>query len=218
MLQDQLSLTSALFQTETNARVSDGLGHTVNAGKQRVRGVEFGFAGNLTPKWHVFGGYSYLNAITTDAGPGSPGASGLPMVMVPKHNFTLWTSYDVMPKLTLGAGATVMSQTYASVSATTKKWTPGYARFDAAATWRVNKTMDVQLNVQNLFDKSITRARIRSTRRGRRAVRRWSRSTSISNAVGGGRARCALPRRTHHGSEYVFTFVKLFIASCTPSL
>ncbi|OXJ30430.1 TonB-dependent siderophore receptor [Burkholderia contaminans] len=25
--------------------------------------------------------------------------------------------------------------------------------FDAAATWRVNKTMDVQLNVQNLFDK-----------------------------------------------------------------
>lgn len=154
VLQDQLSLTSALFQTEkTNARVSDGLGHTVNAGKQRVRGVEFGFAGNLTPKWHVFGGYSYLNAITTDAGPGSPGASGLPMVMVPKHNFTLWTSYDVMPKLTLGAGATVMSQTYASVSATTKKWTPGYARFDAAATWRVNKTMDVQLNVQNLFDK-----------------------------------------------------------------
>lgn len=154
VLQDQLSLTSALFQTEkTNARVSDGLGHTVNAGKQRVRGVELGFAGNLTPKWHVFGGYSYLNAITTDAGPGSPGASGLPMVMVPKHNFTLWTSYDVMPKLTLGAGATVMSQTYASVSATTKKWTPGYARFDAAATWRVNKTMDVQLNVQNLFDK-----------------------------------------------------------------
>lgn len=154
VLQDQLSLTSALFQTEkTNARVSDGLGHTVNAGKQRVRGFEFGFAGNLTQKWHVFGGYSYLNAITTDAGPGSPGASGLPMVMVPKHNFTLWTSYDVMPKLTLGAGATVMSQTYASVSATTKKWTPGYARFDAAATWRVNKTMDVQLNVQNLFDK-----------------------------------------------------------------
>ncbi|WP_175870233.1 TonB-dependent receptor [Burkholderia sp. BCC0397] len=154
VLQDQLSLTSALFQTEkTNARVSDGLGHTVNAGKQRVRGFEFGFAGNLTQKWHVFGGYSYLNAITTDAGPGSPGASGLPMVMVPKHNFTLWTSYDVMPKLTLGAGATVMSQTYASVSSTVKKWTPGYARFDAAATWRVNKTMDVQLNVQNLFDK-----------------------------------------------------------------
>ena len=158
-----------------------------------MRGVEFGFAGNLTPKWHVFGGYSYLNAITTDAGPGSPGASGLPMVMVPKHNFTLWTSYDVMPKLTLGAGATVMSQTYASVSATTKKWTPGYARFDAAATWRVNKTMDVQLNVQNLFDKKYYSSAYPIYATWAPAVRRWSRSTSISNAVGGGRARCALP-------------------------
>ncbi|MBN3788327.1 TonB-dependent receptor [Burkholderia sp. Ac-20353] len=154
VLEERLSLTSALFQTEkTNARVSDGLGHVINAGTQRVRGAELGFAGNVTNKWRVFGGYSYLNAITTDAGPGNPGASGLPMVMVPKHNFTLWTSYDVMPKLTVGAGATVASKTYASVSPTVKKWTPGYARFDAAATWRVNKTMDLQLNVQNLFDK-----------------------------------------------------------------
>ncbi|WP_419689824.1 TonB-dependent receptor [Burkholderia theae] len=154
VIDQQLSLTSALFDTEkTNAQVSDGLGHTINAGKQRVRGAELGFAGNLTDKWHVFGGYTYLNAVTVDAGPGNPGGSGLPMVMVPKHSFTLWTSYDVMPKLTLGAGATVMSKTYASVSPTVKKWTPGYARFDAAAAWRVNKTMDVQLNVQNLFDK-----------------------------------------------------------------
>ncbi|MBN3739766.1 MULTISPECIES: TonB-dependent receptor [Burkholderia] len=154
VIDQQLSLTSALFDTEkTNAQVSDGLGHTINAGKQRVRGAELGFAGNVTDKWHVFGGYTYLNAVTVDAGPGNPGGSGLPMVMVPKHSFTLWTSYDVMPKLTLGAGATVMSKTYASVSPTVKKWTPGYARFDAAATWRVNKTMDVQLNVQNLFDK-----------------------------------------------------------------
>ena len=138
------------------------------------------------------------------------------MVMVPKHNFTLWTSYDVMPKLTLGAGATVMSQTYASVSATTKKWTPGYARFDAAATWRVNKTMDVQLNVQNLFDKVLLErvSDLRDVGASRSAMVTLN---SISNAVGGGRARCALPRRTHHG-EYVFTFVKLFIASCTPSL
>ncbi|MCA8091149.1 TonB-dependent receptor [Burkholderia anthina] len=91
--------------------------------------------------------------MTTDAGPGSPGASGLPMVMVPKHNFTLWTSYDVMPKLTFGAGATVMSQAYASVSATTKQWTPGYARFDAAAMWRVKQDDGRSVERQNLFDK-----------------------------------------------------------------
>ncbi len=30
--------------------------------------------------------------------------------------------------------------------------------------------------------------------------------------------RSGTTRVAHHGSEYVFTFVKLFIASCTPSL
>ncbi|MBN3726894.1 TonB-dependent receptor [Burkholderia sp. Ac-20379] len=155
VLDQRLSLTTALFQTDkTNARVSDGLGHTVNAGSQRVRGFEFGFAGDVTRKWHMFGGYSYLNAVTTNAGPGAPAATGLPMVMVPKHNFTLWTSYDALPKLTVGAGATISSLTYASAStASTLKWTPGYARFDAAATYHVNKSIDLQLNVQNIFDK-----------------------------------------------------------------
>ncbi|MEI7296452.1 TonB-dependent siderophore receptor [Paraburkholderia tropica] len=154
VLDRRLSLTTALFQTDkTNARVSDGLGGTINAGSQRVRGFEFGFAGNVTEKWAVFGGYSYLDAITTNAGPTSPALSGLPMVMVPKHNFTLWTSYDVLPKLNIGAGATVSSLTYASVSATSRKWTPGYARFDASATWRVSKKVDLQLNVNNIFDK-----------------------------------------------------------------
>ena len=154
VLDQRLSLTSAVFQTDkTNARVSDGLGGIVNAGSQRVRGAELGVAGNLTNKWRVFGGYSYLDAITTDAGPANPTASGLPMVMVPKHNLTLWTYYDVLPQLSIGGGATFSSLTYASVAATSRKWTPGYARFDAVATYRLNKTMDLQLNVQNIFDK-----------------------------------------------------------------
>lgn len=155
VIDQRLSLTAALFQTDkTNARVSDGLGGTINAGSQRVRGAELGWAGSLTNHWRVFGGYSYLNAITTDAGPGAaPGSNGLPMVMVPKHNLTLWTDYEVMPKFTVGAGMTLSSLTYASVSSTTRKWTPGYARFDAMATYRVSRTVDLQLNVQNIFDK-----------------------------------------------------------------
>jgi catecholate siderophore receptor len=155
VIDQRLSLTAALFQTDkTNARVSDGLGGTINAGSQRVRGAELGWAGSLTNHWRVFGGYSYLNAVTTDAGPGAaPGSNGLPMVMVPKHNLTLWTDYEVMPKFTLGAGMTLSSLTYASVSSTTRKWTPGYARFDAMATYRVSRSVDLQLNVQNIFDK-----------------------------------------------------------------
>lgn len=154
VLDRRLSLTSALFQTEkTNARVTDANGNTVNAGSQRVRGLELGVAGKLTSQWSVFGGYSYLDAITTSAGPASPSASGLPMVMVPKNSFTLWNSYQVLPELTLGAGITAASLVYASVAPTARKWIPGYARFDLSATYRVNKSMDVRLNIQNLTDK-----------------------------------------------------------------
>lgn len=156
VLDRRLSLTTALFQTDrTNAIVSDGLGGYTNAGSQRVRGVEFGFAGSLTRKWKMFGGYSYLDAITTGGGPSASGAalSGTPMTMVPKHSFTLWTSYDVLPRVNVGAGVTLSSLVYASVSATRRNWTPGYAKFDAAVTWHATKSMDLQLNVNNIFDK-----------------------------------------------------------------
>lgn len=43
--------------------------------------------------------------------------------------------------------------TYASVAATSRKWIPGHARFDASATWRVSKKVDLQLNVNDIFDR-----------------------------------------------------------------
>ena len=154
VLDQQLSLTSALFQTEkTNARVSDGLGGIINAGEQRVRGLELGAAGNITNKWSASAGYSYLNGITVNGGPAGASSNGLPIVMAPKHNFTLWTTYRVTPKFTIGGGATFSSLTYASVTSTVRKWTPGYAKFDAMMSYKINKSMDIQLNVQNLFDK-----------------------------------------------------------------
>ncbi|WP_024904661.1 TonB-dependent receptor [Robbsia andropogonis] len=159
VLRQRLSLTGALFQMDkTNARVSDGLGNLINAGHQRVRGTELGVVGNVTEKWLVQAGYSYLNAVTVDAGKAQSSASGLPMVMVPRHNFTLWTTYQATTKLTVGGGATFSSLTYASVARTgsapaVEKWIPGYAKFDAMLSYKINKYTDVQLNVLNIFDR-----------------------------------------------------------------
>ncbi|WP_429498384.1 TonB-dependent receptor [Robbsia andropogonis] len=159
VLRQRLSLTGALFQMDkTNARVSDGLGNLINAGHQRVRGTELGVVGNVTEKWLVQAGYSYLNAVTVDAGKAQSSASGLPMVMVPRHNFTLWTTYQATTKLTVGGGATFSPLTYASVARTgsapaVEKWIPGYAKFDAMLSYKINKYTDVQLNVLNIFDR-----------------------------------------------------------------
>ena len=77
LLNERLALTAAIFRTDkTNAR-TPGLTPndppTVLDGEQRVQGFEIGAAGNITERWKVFGGYTYLdseiretNALTID--------------------------------------------------------------------------------------------------------------------------------------------------------
>jgi len=153
-LDERLSLTTALFHSEkTNARVSDGLGGTVNAGRQRVRGLELGASGQLSNRWSVFAGYAWQQAITKNAGPANPAAAGLPMTMTPKNSLSVWNSYNALPQLTLSGGVTSTSRSYASVSPSTRRWTPGYTRVDLAAIWKINTRTYMQLNINNVLDK-----------------------------------------------------------------
>ena len=69
LLNNALNLDLALFKTDTgNARVSIDANTVAFIGKKRVKGLEFGFNGNVTEAWSVFGGYSYLDAKIVDAG------------------------------------------------------------------------------------------------------------------------------------------------------
>ena len=134
LLQDQLSLTLAVFQTKANnARATGPDGSVQFIGNKRVRGVEFGFNGNITEKWNVFGGYTYLDAKITDGGFSSlnvaaNGAARATTVLVPsvntgrqfpqtaKHSFTAWTNYEVTPALSIGGGAFYTSRVYGGYS------------------------------------------------------------------------------------------------------
>jgi catecholate siderophore receptor len=69
----------------------------------------------------------------------------------PKHSASLWTTYAVTKDLTFGMGLNSMSMVYANVN--NNKWAPGYTRFDAMASYALNKDISLQLNVQNLTDK-----------------------------------------------------------------
>ena len=52
--------------------------------------------------------------------------------------------------VTIGAGANYVSKVYANVNNT--KWVPSYWRYDAMASYVVNKHTTLQLNIQNLTD------------------------------------------------------------------
>ncbi len=159
VLDRRLVLTSAIFRTDMkNARVVAADGSTQNVGKKRVEGIEFGVAGSITRDWQVFGGYTHLNAKLTDNGYTLSGTTyvaspfnGNMFPNTPKDSATLWTTYTVMPGLTIGGGATYVSKQYGNVNNT--KWIPSYVKYDAMVSYVVNKNLSLQLNVQNLTNK-----------------------------------------------------------------
>jgi catecholate siderophore receptor len=90
-----------------------------------------------------------------------------------KHSFSLWTNVEVLPGLNVGGGAFYMSRVYGgyadnrsvtqnsagvvTVNPATKviaRSVPSYWRFDARASYDIDKRISLSVNVQNLTDKT----------------------------------------------------------------
>jgi catecholate siderophore receptor len=159
LLQDRLNLTAAIFRTEKqNARIQLTPTTYSNIGESKVDGIELGLNGKITDKWDISAGYTYLDSEATKNGVSCRGTTctdqtvfnGNQMPNVPKNSATLWTTYQVLPQLQLGAGATAIDKVYGDLANT--KYVPGYVRYDAMARYNVNDNVDLQLNVNNLSD------------------------------------------------------------------
>lgn len=164
LFNQRLSLSAAIFRTEKeNTRVLTNLNTYENAGQTRVDGVELSASGKLTAKWQVFAGYSYLDSEQIDGGKVNIGTALAPIFVealtngnelgnTPKNSFSLWNTYAVTDKLTLGGGAFFVDKVWGSVANST--YVPSYWRYDAMASYKLTKHIDLQLNVQNLTDKT----------------------------------------------------------------
>lgn len=159
LLDDRLGLTAAIFDNERrDAQIEVDPGVFAQAGKTRVRGLELGINGKITPKWAVYGGYAYLDSKLVK-GAYSNVNEGDPLTNTPKHSFSLWTTYKALPPLTVGAGAYYVGKTYGGSGQGTAgggasgTYMPAYWRFDAMAAYQVNKHFSLQLNALNLTDK-----------------------------------------------------------------
>ncbi|WHP05655.1 TonB-dependent siderophore receptor [Acinetobacter corruptisaponis] len=151
LLNNKLNATAAIFRTEkTNTRVAVDANTTMNAGSSKMDGFELGLSGNITDAWAISFGYSFLDSELVTAAYNAKANEGLPLANVPKNSATLWTTYQVLPQITVGGGATYMDKVYGAKSATAEKWVPDYVRYDAMARYNVNKNVDLQLNVNNL--------------------------------------------------------------------
>lgn len=168
VLDERLTLTGAVFQdTRRNTNIEVLPNEYEQAGQTRVRGIELGFSGSITPAWNIYGGYTFLDSKLIRGGRKDIGAEGQDLPNTPRNAFSLWSTYKVLPELTLGGGAYYVDKVYGNADAGVDasgapkaRWVPSYWRFDAMAKYKFNSHLALQLNVLNVFDQTFyTRAR-----------------------------------------------------------
>lgn len=144
-----LNVTATLFQLDrSNATTPDPANPltSINVGKTRTKGLELALTGRVLSDWQVSAGYTYQDGTLR-------GNESVRLAQLPKHQFSLWNRYDVSDALGVGLGVIHQSSQFAAIrtSATTTKL-PSFTRVDAALFYDVSENVQLQVNVENLFD------------------------------------------------------------------
>ena len=151
LLDRRLSVSAAIFRLDRNhVKNTDPNDPTklVQTGQQRTEGVQVSANGNLTQRWKISAGYANLTARVTQDTASAP--AGRRVGLVPRHQGTLWTTYELTDRI--GAGAGVVRQSRMFTSFTNQVALPGYTRVDALAYYRLGRYR-LGMNVENLFDR-----------------------------------------------------------------
>ncbi len=141
-----LALTAAAYQLDRSNVIAphpDDATRSILIDGQRVEGVEIGLAGKLTDAWSMFGGYAWQE--------GEIPGSVAELAQLPQQTASLWNRYDFGPMWGVGLGAVYRGEIFASTS--NEVTLKSYTRYDAAVFFTLNQHVELQLNVENLFDK-----------------------------------------------------------------
>ncbi|WP_234087551.1 catecholate siderophore receptor Fiu [Azonexus sp. R2A61] len=155
LLEKRLNVSTALYRTENDKQVTlvDAVTNTyAQVGKTRVDGIELSAVGQITNFWQISAGVAkmktkQLSMSNADAVRWSPDLTA-----------TLWTSYT-LGDFTLGGGVRYVSEQKRVINPATPLATqampkiPSYWVADMMAAYKVNKFVNLRLNVYNLFDK-----------------------------------------------------------------
>ena len=148
-----LAVTAAVYRLDrTNTRATDPNDPTriLQTGSQRTTGVEIGASGHVTRIWSVAGGYAYQDARVTSATTAAP--EGAVVAQVPRLTFALWNQVQVHPAVGAALGIVARTAMFAAIDDAVTL--PGYARLDAAVFVTVVKDVRLQINVENLLDRT----------------------------------------------------------------
>jgi catecholate siderophore receptor len=150
-ISDRLAVTVAGYRLDrTNTRAPDPADptRTVQTGSQRSTGVELDIRGHVTPAWSVAGAIARQSAKITSTTNAAPKGARVPLV--PATTLSLWNRYQVLPRLALGLAVIHRTDMYAGIDNSVTL--PGYTEMDAALYLALTRSVQLQANVENVFD------------------------------------------------------------------
>lgn len=146
-IQPGLSVTAAVFEIEQSSpQVADNDPSTLDVIDTETTGFEVQLQGQLSDRWFIATGYSYLDGEQVDRS----GPTGLRPRELPENMFSLWNTYQVTDRFGLGLGMTYQDESF--INNSNSAVLPSYTRVDAAAYYALNEDLRLQLNIENLTD------------------------------------------------------------------
>ncbi|MDZ4355512.1 MAG: TonB-dependent receptor, partial [Variovorax sp.] len=118
-----------------------------------------GVAGTITERWGMSAGFTTMDT-KVQSGPNVTADGTNVLTYTPKNSFTAWTTYQFPFGLTVGGGARYNGKLHRGTDGAvgTPAYIDSYWVFDAMASYRINKNIDIQLNIANVFDKQYAAA------------------------------------------------------------
>ncbi|ESQ91833.1 catecholate siderophore receptor Fiu [Asticcacaulis benevestitus] len=159
---NHLSVTAAYYSTtaKNELALQDPTDPTtyIQFGERKVSGIELGLTGQVNPKWLVSAG---LQTLDTEITKGSTGnnSKGAVARWSPDLTATVWTTYKITPKFTIGGGLAYTSEQLLVVNPGVVIGTqnglpeiPASTVVNAMAAYDINPRLALQLNVYNVTD------------------------------------------------------------------
>ena len=143
---------------------------TLNTGANRVRGIEFGATGNITPELSTQFGASFMESEVTDSF--DPNNVGKSLANFADDSMFAQLRYQLTDEVAIGTVVTYSSEMYAGqpdsaagFNATTGEYSytvPDYTVVDLFATYEFSEQLQFMLNVANVADEDYYLASYRS--------------------------------------------------------
>lgn len=149
----EVSLTLAAYQLDrrhVEAVDSADPARSVLVDGQRARGVEFGFAGAVSKRWSVVGGYAFQTGEIRESQ--TPLIlAGAALSQLPRHTFSMWNRFDLNRKWGGAIGVIYRDEMFAAPENTVTL--PSFVRVDAAVFYTVSAKVRAQLNLENVLNR-----------------------------------------------------------------